>query len=340
MNTKRFFDTHLRKKFSLLAALLIGFSALAFLPNADAQAPEPVSRAEFDRWIVEISNWGRWGDDDELGTLNLITDEKRLAAAKLVREGVSVSLALDLNKERDPVNANPFEHELSTSRFSGHEVAGDTYSVQYHGFAHSHMDGLSHFAHKGKMYNGFSVEGLKPSGAERLGIQNFRNGVFTRGILIDMPWFKGVDFLEPGTAITTADLEAWESKTGVRVGSGDVLLIRTGRWECVRQKGQWNFLEKAAGSHASIAKWLKARDVAVIGCDGVSDVMPSGVEGLLNPLHELVLVGLGMPILDNLDLDAVAAAAKERNRWEFLFVGAPLRVPGGTGSPLNPIAVF
>ena len=155
-----------------------------------------------------------------------------------------------------------------------------------------------------------------------------------------MPWFRGVDFIEPGTAITVSDLEAWERKTGIRVGSGDVLLIRTGRWECVRQRGQWNFLEKAAGSHASIAKWLKARDVAVIGSDGVSDVMPSGVEGLANPLHELVLVGLGMPILDNLDLDAVAAAARERNRWEFLFVGAPLRVPGGTGSPLNPIAVF
>ena len=190
------------------------------------------------------------------------------------------------------------------------------------------------------MYNGFSVDELKPSGSKKLGIHNAYEGVFTRGVLIDIPWLRGVDYLEPGTAITVADLKAWEKKTGVKVGSGDVLLIRTGRWECVRQNGQWNFLAKAAGSHASIAKWLKARDVAVIGSDGVSDVMPSGVEGLANPLHELVLVGLGMPILDNLDLDAVAAAAKERNRWEFLFVGAPLRVPGGTGSPLNPLAIF
>lgn len=340
MNANCFVNTKVRVISQLLATLLAGLSAVALLPDAHAQSPAPVSRAEFDRWIVEISNWGRWGEEDELGTLNLITDEKRLAAARLVRDGVAVSLALDLNKQRDAVNTNPFEHELSVSKFSGHEVAGDVYSVQYHGFAHSHIDGLPHFAHKGKLYNGFSVDVLKPSGAERLGIQNVRNGIFTKGILIDMPWLKGVDFLEPGTAITISDLEAWERKTGVRVGSGDVLLIRTGRWECVRQKGQWNFLEKAAGSHASIAKWLKARDVAVIGSDGVNDVMPSGVEGLVNPLHELVLVGLGMLILDNLDLDAVAAAAKERNRWEFLFVGAPLRVPGGTGSPLNPIAVF
>ena len=151
---------------------------------------------------------------------------------------------------------------------------------------------------------------------------------------------SSVAMTEPGYAITVEDLEDWEAKTGVRVGSGDVLLIRTGRWEQVRQKGQWNFLEAAAGSHASIAPWLKERDVAIIGCDGVSDVMPSGVEGLANPLHELVLVGLGMPILDNLDLGALARAARERNRWTFLFVGSPLRVVGGTGSPMNPIAVF
>ncbi len=336
MNAKHFFDT----KRGALLLLLSGLATMAILPEVHAQSAAPVTRAEFDSWMKEISNWGRWGKEDELGTLNLITNDKRLAAARLVREGVSVSLALDLNKKADAINTNPFEHELTVSKFSGHEVAGDKYSVQYHGFAHSHMDGLAHFAHKGKLYNGFSVDVLKPDGAERLGIQNVKNGIFTRGVIVDIPWLKGVDYLEPGTAITVSDLEAWEKKTGVRVGSGDVLLIRTGRWERLRQEGQWNFLEKAAGSHASVAKWLKARDVAIIGCDGVSDVMPSGVEGLANPLHELVLVGLGMPILDNLDLDAVAAVAKERKRWTFLFVGAPLRVGGGTGSPLNPLAIF
>ena len=155
-----------------------------------------------------------------------------------------------------------------------------------------------------------------------------------------MAWLKGVDYLEPGTVITVDDFKAWEEKTGVTVGSGDVLLVRTGRWVRVKEKGVWNFVMAAAGMHASVALWLKERDVALIGCDGVSDVMPSGVEGLANPLHELVLVGLGMRILDNLNLDDVAAAAKNRDRWEFMFVGAPLRVVGGTGSPLNPLAVF
>ena len=303
--------------------------------------PAPMSRAEFDQMMQDISNWGRWGKDDELGTLNLITPQVRKQAAALVKEGTTVSMSLDLNKVADPLNANPFHHELARAQFSGHQVAGDKYSVEYHGFAHSHMDGLPHFAHKGFFYNGVPYESAKPDGAEKLGIHNAGvNGVFTRGVLVDMPRFLGVDYLEPGVAITVADLEAWEKETGVTVGSGDVLLIRTGRWAKVAKDGQWDFLAKAAGSHASVAAWLKARDVAVIGCDGVSDVMPSGVEGLVNPLHELVLVALGMPILDNLDLEAVAAAAAARERPTFLFVGAPLRVPGGTGSPMNPLAVF
>ena len=318
--------------------------ALAILSSAGlAPAAEPtstVSRAEFDRWMESISNWGRWGEDDELGTLNLVTPAKSKAAVALVQEGVTVSMALDLNTVQDALNQNPFRHSVATGKFSGHDVAGDDYGVQYHGFAHSHIDGLPHFAHKGKLYNGFGFDTIKPTGATKLGIHNLKNGIVSRAVLVDMAWFKEVDFLEPGTAITVADLEAWEQKTGVTVGSGDVLLVRTGRWERVRQKGQWNFLEAAAGMHASVAHWLKERDVALIGCDGVSDVMPSGVEGLANPLHELVLVGLGMRILDNLNLDDVAQAAKARDRWEFLFVGAPLRVVGGTGSPLNPLAVF
>ena len=319
---------------------LVFILMLSVVNGAVGAEPATVSGAEFERWMAEISNWGRWGSDDELGTLNLITPAKRTEAAGLVRQGISVSMSLPLNTVADDLNANPFKQTLAVGEFGGHEVAGDEYSVNYHGFAHSHMDGLSHFAFKGKMYNGFPVSGLKPGGAEKLGIDNVHNAVFTRGVLVDMPRFKGLDYLDPGTAISVVDLEAWEKKTGIVVSSGDVLLIRTGRWERVRDKGQWNFLERAAGSHASVAKWLKARDVAVIGSDGVSDVMPSGVEGRLNTLHELVLVGLGMPILDNLNLDDVAAEAKRQGRWTFLFVGSPLRVVGGTGSPMNPIAVF
>lgn len=315
--------------------LILSVSSLAAGP------PAPMTKVEFDALMKEISNWGRWGNDDELGTLNLITPAKRVAAAALVKDGVTVSLALNLNKIKDDLNANPFEHELGVAEWGGHQVAGDKYSVEYHGYAHSHMDGLPHFAHKGFFYNGVPYTSARPSGAERLGIHNAGiNGVFTRGVLVDMPSHLGVKYLEPGVALTVSDIESWEVANKVKISSGDVLLIRTGRWVKVANEGQWNMWKKAAGSHASLAPWLKARDVAVIGSDGANDALPSGVEGLFNPLHELVLVGLGMPILDNLDLELLAKVAKQKKRPTFLFVGAPLRVQGGTGSPLNPLAVF
>jgi kynurenine formamidase len=311
------------------------WAAIFIASSAHAGTASPITAERFDGWMAEISNWGRWGAHDQLGTLNLITPEKRRAAAALVREGLAVSLSLPLNKIADELNTNPFHHELQTGTFGGHDVAGDRYAVEYHGFAHSHLDGLPHFITNGKMYNGVPASVLKPTGADKLGIDNAHVGVFTRAVLVDMPRLKGVDFLEPESAITVEDLEAWEKHAGVRVESGDVLLVRTGRWERVRRKGQWNFVESASGMHASVAPWLKARDVAMIGCDGVSDVMPSGHPGGFNPLHELVLVALGMPIFDNLDLDAVAKAAAERNRWAFLLTAAPL-FPAAPAPPSTP----
>jgi kynurenine formamidase len=309
--------------------------------TSEADGPPPMSRAQFDNLMIEVSNWGRWGDDDQLGTLNLITPARRVAAAALVEDGDSISLAFDLNKQEDALNTEPFKHEVLIEEFGGHDVSGDTYSVFYHGYAHSHMDGLAHFAHHGKLYNGVPFDTVGPDGAQKLGIQNVGvEGVFTRGVLVDMPRFLGVDYIPAGTAITVKNIEDWEKANGVTIGSGDVLLIRTGRWIQVATQGQWNFLELAAGSPATFARWLKERDVAVIGSDGVSDVVPSNVEGLINPLHELVLAGLGMPILDNLDLETAASKAADSKRPTFLFIGAPLRVPGGTGSPLNPLAVF
>lgn len=300
-----------------------------------------MSRVEFDQLMQDISNWGRWGSDDQLGTLNLITPEKRREAAALVFDGETVSMALDMDKTQHELNQNPFEHEVQVLDLAGHRWAGDRYAVFYHGYAHSHMDGLQHIAHKGLLYNGMPIDSISPDGTERLGIQNVGvHGIFTRGVLVDFPRYLGVDYLPAGSSISVADLEAWEAASGVTVSSGDALLIRTGRWVQVAEEGQWNFSEKAAGLHASVAAWLRERDVAVIGSDGVSDVVPSGVEGLSNPLHELVIAGLGMPMLDNLDLEAVSDVASEKNRSIFLFVGSPLRVPGGTGAPLNPLAVF
>jgi kynurenine formamidase len=146
--------------------------------------------------------------------------------------------------------------------------------------------------------------------------------------------------MEPGAAVLPEDIEAWETKTGITIGAGDVLLVRTGRWAKVASTGEWNYTESAAGLHPSVVEWLHERRVAVLGSDGAGDRYPSGLEDSESPIHFLVLYGMGMPILDNLNLEDLAIYAKDNARYAFLFTAAPLRVVGGTGSPLNPIATF
>jgi kynurenine formamidase len=301
---------------------------------------EKVTKEDVEHWMKELSNWGRWGDNDELGAINLITAEKRRFAAGLVRTGVSVSLARDVEKEKADDNPQPFLHEMTRSGLDETQFSIDRYSVSYHGYAHTHMDSLCHMFHEGKMFNGFAQQQVTPQGAGKLAVLNFKRGIFTRGILMDIARLKGVDYLEPGLPIYPGDLEAWEKKAGVKVSSGDVILIRTGRWALRNAKGPWPASQKSAGLHASCARWLKQRDVAALGSDAASDVMPSGVEGVNQPIHQLVLIAMGMPIFDNCDLEAVSQEAARQNRWEFLLTAAPLAVGGGTGSPLNPIATF
>jgi kynurenine formamidase len=157
---------------------------------------------------------------------------------------------------------------------------------------------------------------------------------------MDIPRLKGVPYLGSGGPIYPADLEAWERKAGVTVESGDAVLIRTGRWARRRQEGPWDILKGSAGLHASCLPWLKKRDVAVVGSDLALDVLPSGVEGVELPVHWVTVVAMGVPILDNCDLEAVGEAAAARRRWAFLLTVAPLAVEGGTGSPVNPLATF
>jgi kynurenine formamidase len=330
--------------FAMMCVLAVSLVRSSRLMSDPLRAPSPdtVTRETVERWMTELSNWGRWGDDDELGTLNLITPEKRKQAAKLVRTGISVSLARNTEKEEAIDNPSPFRHTMTNT--AANPVAGqfsmDTLEVSYHGDAHTHIDALCHMFYKGKLYNGFSQQEITDKGAGKLAILNVKNGVFTRGILMDIPLLKGVPYLEPGTPIYPEDLDAWEKKAGLKVSSGDVVFIHTGRWKLRDEKGPWLISEKAAGLHASCAPWLKQRDVAMLGSDAASDVIPSGVEGAGQPIHQLVLIAMGIPIFDNCDLEAVSEEAARQNRWEFLLTAAPIRVVGGTGSPLNPIATF
>lgn len=312
-----------------------------FLPHS-AFAQEKLTKADIEQLVEELSNWGRWGNDDQLGTLNLITPEKRVQAARLIQSGISVSLARTVEKKIAKDNPRAFNHQmLSVGKGATGMWSGDQYSVAYHGFAHTHMDSLCHLFHNDKMYNGFSRDEVTQNGAGKLHIGNVKTGIFTRGILIDIPELKDVEFLQPGTPIFPRDLEAWEAKAGIRVGSGDVVFIRTGRWKLREVIGPWSVQERGvAGLHASCAKWLRDRDVAMLGSDGAADVMPSGIEGVVQPIHLLVLHAIGIHIFDNCDLEDLSQQAKELGRWEFAITAAPLPVQGGTGSPLNPIATF
>lgn len=318
--------------------IIAALSALAMLQGQ--QRPR-VTEATVDQWMKELSNWGRWGKDDQLGAVNLITPAKRKQAAALVKDGVSVSLAHDALKEKSPDNSSPFEHKMTMNGVDNPgQFSVDQYSVLYHGWAHTHMDSLCHIFYKGQMYNGVPQTLVTKNGAGKLAITNFKQGIFTRGILMDIPRLKGVKYLEPGTAIYPEDLDAWEKQAGIKVTSGDVIFIRTGRWARRAEKGAWDLPSKAAGLHASCARWLKQRDIAMLGSDAGSDVQPSGIPKITHPIHQLTLIAMGVAIFDNCDLEAVSEEAAKRKRWDFLLTAAPIPVPGGTGSPLNPIATF
>lgn len=323
---------------------LAGRAAIAALAVLAAQGvlgeeqQSALTAQTIDAWATDLSNAGRWGEDDELGTLNLITPAVRVAAAKLVTDGVSVSMAHPLLTDRSADNWMPFEHRMQATPERAGGWATDTWSLMFHGFAHSHIDALCHLAHKGKYYNGFPMSETTDEGCKNLGVTNIGNGIFTRGVLMDIPRLKGKGWLDPGEAVMVADLEAWEKQAGVKVGSGDAILLHTGRW--LRRAEEGPTQGAYAGFHASTVPWLKARDVAVVGTDGGLDVYPSGIPGSGAPVHALVLTALGMPILDVMDLTEVSAAAAERKRWTFLLTAAPLRVPNGTGSAINAIATF
>ncbi len=285
-----------------------------------------------------LSNWGRWGDEDQLGTLNLITREVTAAAAATVCVGRTVSCARPLDTAAAADNPSPAAHHMIGTATEGY--GADYLAVAPHGFATSHIDALCHIFHEGRVYNGYPAEVVTAHGATRLGIHHLRAGIVTRGVLLDIPLLRGVEALEPGEPVFPEDLEAAEEQAGLRVRSGDALLVRTGRWRWRAAHGPWDLGTLAAGLDASCLPWLRARDVATLGSDGVSDVLPSRVEGVGMPIHTVAIVALGIHLMDNLDLDAVAEACAEERRWEFLLTVAPLVLRRGTASPVNPIAVF
>ena len=311
------------------------------LTSTASSAQTHVTRATYDEWMRQVSNAGRWGAADELGTLNLVTPAKRSSAAQSVRDGITVSLAHDMIAGANSNAIQPLQLRFMINPADSVVTwAVDEITLMAHGWAYSHIDGLAHSVYRGRMYNQVSRDELTSAGANRLGIHAMRDGIVTRGVLVDLPRLKGREYLEPGAIITSSDIEAWERQSGVKIEAGDVLLLRTGRTARVAAVGEFRVVEGAAGPHPEIAMWLKQRGVAALGSDVSNEAYPSVVEGVSEPLHHLALAGMGMPLFDNLNLDSLAIEAASRGRVTFLFIATPLRVLGGTGSPINPIAVF
>jgi kynurenine formamidase len=324
---------------SVAARLLLAGLLLGQAPTPTAQTSNVrhvVTDAEYQRWKTELSNWGRWGKDDEIGALNLITPARRKRAAALVTDGVSVSLSADADSVQAVDNPSPYDVVMQG-------ISSDRIAVNYHGIAHTHLDSLAHINERGVFYNAYTPdpEAVAKGRHAKNSIHNVKNGIFTRGILIDIPRLKGLPYLEPGTPIYVEDLEAWEKQAGVKVSAGDALFVRTGVWARRKALGPWlrGRAEggRSAGLDPSVIPWLKQRDVALLGSDHPQYVSPSTITGAV---HDFALVYLGVHLLDNCDLEALGAAAAARRRWEFLLTIAPLAIPGGTGSPANPIATF
>lgn len=318
------------------------------LPATFAQTPSnhDATRADFDRLMTELSNWGRWGKDDQMGAVNLITPATRKRALAGVKEGFSVSMARRAEIEPALDNPRPITRVMNPARgtppgapppdISG---ASDTFTISYHGLVHTHMDSFCHRAYKGKMYNGMPMTEVTDKACNMGSIYAWKDGIITHAVLMDIPRLKGVEYLEPGTRIYPEDLDAWVKQARLKIEPGDAVFIRTGRWALRDAKGPYA-TSQLAGLYTTCARWLREHDVAILGSDGAEDVHPSGIEGISEPIHALSLIAMGMPIFDNMDLEAVSREAAKRKRWDFLVTASPAAVPGATGSVLNPIATF
>jgi kynurenine formamidase len=315
------------------------------------------TEAEVRGWFSSLSNWGRWGDDDVLGTLNLITADVRRAAAATVRHGRSISCAWDISTVPTPTAAVTPQRWMVKTGLAlepGGAVAHDRchdgslatasefISMVFHGRTITHLDAFSHVFWEGQMYNGVpSWRVSDAGGASHHDVRSAREGIQTRGVLLDVARLRGVDWLTPDAPIMVEDLEACERAQGVRVSAGDVLLVRTGDGRRRREGADWRpEMHGHPGMHASCLPWLHERGVAALGSDGPQDVVPSGYPGMYLPIHSVGIVAMGLWLIDNCQLEDLAAACAEFGHYDFLFTLLPLRMTGGTGSPVNPVALL
>jgi kynurenine formamidase len=304
-----------------------------------------MTEAEFRELFEAVSTWGRWDGDGERGALNNLTPARTAAAARLVRSGITVTLSQPLRTVARIDMPEPADHHMTmltdVDIGSGSvRFAKDYVGVDYHNDGHSHIDALSHVAYDDRLYGGVPAESVTAEGAGAGSIEVLKDGLVGRGVLLDVPRVRGVSWIEPGEHVFREDLEAAETAQGVRVQTGDVLLVRTGHARRQAEHEPWDTAKSKAGLHPTAARFLAERGVAVLGSDGNNDTAPSTTEGVAFPIHVLAINAMGIHLLDYLQFEDLVPQCEATGRWEFLFAAAPLRIVRGTGSPLNPTAIF
>ncbi|MEO5834519.1 MAG: cyclase family protein [Nakamurella sp.] len=302
----------------------------------------PLSKAEFDAVYDRLRITGT--DVDERGAIARIDPDSVQRALGVPRTGRTVSLAMPIDRTPGPHNGRPALHhmvdlgDIEPPEPSAHK---DFIGLDYHGKAVSHLDAVCHIGYRGELYGGVASRSvMSAAGSAWSAVTTMRGGVITRGVLIDLPAVRGVEWLEPGVAVHAADLAVAEEALGVRIGPADAVLLRTGHGARRAELGPWNSDNASAGWHVDVMEVFAERGISLLGGDGDSDVRPSSVADVHSPIHALSLTALGIPLLDNLDLEELSDACAQSGRYEFLLVVAPLVIPRGTGSPVNPIAVL
>lgn len=297
------------------------------------------SEEELDTVFDEVNNAGRWGDDDELGTLNYITPGKRISAASLVKEGRALSLARNLDTVQSDNNPQPVRHTMC---YQSHYPIGcvDAIVLDTHGFSITHLDAVAHVYRGGDVYNGRQAEDVVLPGGLAFGdILTQKEGMFTRGVLLNIAAVRGVEWLEPDEGVYAADLLAAEERQGTRVESGDCIFVYTGLQKREEVQGPEN-LGQRVGIMPDAIKWMHEREISVYSGDCV-DAFPNPYsERYFVYFHAITIAAMGLILLDIPALEPLLEVCNELDRTDFLLTMAPLRLKGGTGCPVNPIAIF
>jgi kynurenine formamidase len=261
-----------------------------------------------------------------------------------VRLGRTVSLEAPVEDQVTKDNPDPAHHPMTgtadDAKPSGLSFAMDRLEMNVHGNADSHMDALCHVMYDGTLYNGVPASTVSSKGAAELTIEVAKDGVVGRGVLLDIPRLYGVPWLEPGDFVTADDLVAAEQAQQVRVGEGDLLFVRVGHRRRREELGPWDAAAARAGLHPAAMEFVADRKVALLGSDSNNDTAGNAAEQVDFPVHVLAINALGVHLLDYLQFGELVPVCEEAGRWSFLCVIAPLRLHGGTGSPVNPIAIL